>query len=313
MRAVGFQDYGPVEAIELLHVPAPAPGPGEVAVRVEATTVNPADTQYRRGDHANLVPDAVPPLFGGLEFAGVVEAVGEGAQVEVGTHVVGTSHFIPDGRGSHAERVVVDASWVVPRPDGLSPAQATTIPMNGLTARVVLDSLDLPSGTEVLVTGAAGAVGGMVTELGARQGLHVIAVSAARDEDDLRAMGAAEFVERGDDLVARLRERHPGGIPAVVDAAMLDEQILPITVDGGQFITLRPGHEPGRERNIAPRFVSFRRHQGKPAVLQDLMELAAAGHLTPRVAHELPPEQGQQAHRLVETSGLRGRVVLRFA
>lgn len=312
MRAVGFHEYGPVEAIEVVEVPVPEPGPGDVLVRVEATTVNPADTQYRRGDHANLVPEAVPPLFGGLEFAGVVEEAGEDVRLDVGARVAGTAHFMPDGRGSHAERVVVPASWVVRCPDGLDAVAATTIPMNGMTARVVLDTIALPPGGTVVVTGAAGAVGGMVTELGAREGLHVVAVSAAADEADLRVMGAAEFVERGDDLVARLHQRHPEGVAAVVDAAMLDAAILPAVADGGQFITLRPGHVPDPQRGIRPRIVSFRRHQDRPEVLGALMALAATGDLTPRVARVLPPEGGQQAHRLVEAGGLRGRVVLAF-
>ena len=313
MRAVGFRQYGSIEVVELLHVPTPEPGPGQVAVRVEAATVNPADTQYRLGDHATLVPDAVPPMFGGLEFAGVVQAVGDGSDLEPGTPVAGTSHFIPGGRGAHADVVVVPATWVVPRPDGLSPVRATTIPMNAMTARVVLDTLALPPGTQVLVTGAAGAVGGMVTELGIREGLEVIAVSAPGDEHDLRAMGAAEFVERGDDMAKRVRERWPDGVAAVVDGAMLDASILPAVADGGQFVTLRPGHVPDGERGIAPRMISFRRHQGEPRVLRSLMALAAAGALTPRVARELPPEEGREAHRLVEAGGLRGRVVLRFA
>lgn len=312
MKAVGFHTWGGPEVLGLVDVPAPAPGRGEVAIRVETATVNPADVQYRRGDHAAFVPDAVPPMVGGLEFVGTIHTAGEGVDLSAGMRVAGSCHFIPDGRGCHAEVVVTDVGSVVACPQGADAAAMATVPMNGLTARVVLDTLALPAGTAILVVGAAGAVGSYVTELAAHEGLRVVAVAGARDEADLRAMGASEFFERGDDLVARLRSDYPDGLPAVVDAAMLEDTILPATADGAQFIVLRPGHVPARERGITPRLVSFRRYQGAPEVLERLVGAAASGGLTPRVAQVLPAARAQEAHRLVEGGGLRGRVVLSF-
>ena len=305
MASVGFTRYGGPEVVEVLDVPVPVPGPGQLRVRLSATTVNPADVQFRAGDHAAFVEGAAPPYCGGLEFAGVVDAVGEGATAVVGDPVVGTSHFIPSGRGSHAELVVVDQLAVVPQPASLSPAQAATIPMNGLTARVVLESLGLEPGEPVVLTGAAGAVGGYVVELAAAAGLSVVAIASPSDEEALMAMGAAGFVPRGDDVVQQVLDRFPGGVSGVVDAAMLDDAVLPVLRDGGRFITLRPGHVPEAPRGIRASLVSFRRHQQRPDILAELLAT-----LTPRVAEVLPFAGGRAAHDLVDRGGLRGRVVL---
>lgn len=312
MLAVGFREFGGPEVIETLSVPVPEPAEGQVRVRVLASTVNPADVQFRAGDHAAFVPHAVPPFCGGLEFVGTVEATGAGVDLRVGDTIAGTSHFIPDGRGSHAEFVVVTADAVAPCPAGADVVEMATVPMNGLTAKVVLDELALQSGETVIVTGAAGAVGAYFTALAADAGLRVAAVASATDEELLVAMGAAEFYVRGDDVTERVRARHPEGVAAVVDAAMLDAAAVPMVADGGRFLTLRPGHVPPPERGIEPRLVSFRRYQRRPDVLADLLRRAATGALLPRVAAVLAPQEGAEAHRLVDKGGIRGRVVLRF-
>lgn len=312
MLAVGFHEYGGPEKVVLVEQPVPEPGPGQVRIRVLATTVNPADVQFRRGDHAAFVTDAVPPFWGGLEFVGRVDEPGEGVDLEVGVLVAGTCHFIPGGRGAHAELVVTDATAVAECPPGTDPVALATVPMNAMTAKVTLDQLRLARGSTVVVSGAAGAVGSYVLELAAAAGIEVIAVASTSDEPDLRAQGAAQFFARGDTVVERVLARHPDGVDAVVDAAMLDEAALPLVRDGGQFITLRPGHVPPPERGIEPRLISFRRYQNRPEVLRELLAKASSGELTPRVAEVFAPHEGSRAHRLADTPGLRGRVVLSF-
>jgi NADPH:quinone reductase len=130
-----------------------------VRVRVAAATVNPADTLFRGGGLAAAVATARPPYVAGLEFAGTIDAAGPDAGWEPGAAVMGITAFIPNGRGAHAEQVVVDARSVTDIPKGATMAEAATLPMNGLTARLALDRLGLSPGQTLAVTGAAGAVG----------------------------------------------------------------------------------------------------------------------------------------------------------
>jgi NADPH:quinone reductase-like Zn-dependent oxidoreductase len=83
---------------------------------------------------------------------------------------------IPDGQhGAYAQQVAVPARSAVRTPVGASDAEAATLPMNGLTARLALDLLSLRPGQTVAVTGAAGAVGGYAVQLAKAGGLRVIA------------------------------------------------------------------------------------------------------------------------------------------
>lgn len=311
MRAVGFVEYG--TPVSTLRVPEPRPGAGEVLVRVVATAVNPADVQFRRGDHDAFIAERAGwPRFGGLEFVGVVEAVGDDVAVwRGGETVVGTAHFIPTGRGSHAQLVAVPQEQVVALPEGIAPEMAAGVPMNALTARAVMDAAEGSPGP-LVVTGAAGAVGGFVVELAAA-GREVVAVSDAADEGWLRERGAQHVVPRGPGWVERTREVLPAGAGVLVDAARIGAEAMGVLRDGGHFLALRPGWSPDPERGIAVDLVSFRRLQRRPDVLETLLGDAAKGRLTPRLAAVVDADEGEEAFRLAASAGLRGRVVLSFA
>jgi NADPH:quinone reductase-like Zn-dependent oxidoreductase len=192
-------------------------------------------------------------------------------------------------------------------PDGLDLTAAATVPMTGLTARLILDTLALGPGQSLAVTGAAGAVGGFVVELAAREGLQVVAIAAAEDERLVRDLGASGFVPRGPGAAAALA----GGVDALVDAAVLGAEVLPAVRDGGRIVSLRPfAGEP--ERGIGVELVSVRAYLHEQTKLADLLELAAAGDLHVRVAETYPPERAGEAHARLDAGGLRGRPVLVF-
>ena len=198
MRAVAFREYGGPEVLEVLELPDPEPGPGQVRIRVAAATVNPSDTLFRSGGLARGI-DGPPPWVAGLELAGVVDAVGDGTGYEPGERVAAMTRFLPHGRGAQSELLVLDAESSLARvPEGLDLVEAATVPMTGLTVRLLLDTLELPPGSTVAVTGAAGAVGGYAVELAAAEGLRVVGIASAADETLVRELGADEFVPRGD-------------------------------------------------------------------------------------------------------------------
>src|SRR5690606_2195222 len=108
MRAIVITRPGPPDSLEVRDVPAPVPGRRELLVRVHATALNRADVLQRRGRYAP--PEGVSATIPGLEFAGVVEALGAGARGwDVGDRVMGLV-----GGGAYAEYVVVPADQVLP-------------------------------------------------------------------------------------------------------------------------------------------------------------------------------------------------------
>ena len=175
-----------------------------------------------------------------MEAAGVLERIGQDVSTDlrVGEHVMAIVR--PRGAyGAYAERIVVPERSVVRAPAGATDAEAASLPMNGLTALMALDMLDLTPGQTVAVTGAAGAVGGCAVQLAKAYGRRVIADAAPSDERLVKELGADVVLPRGDDFPQRVRAAVTGGVDGLVDAALLNRLALAAVRDGGRIATLR--------------------------------------------------------------------------
>ena len=312
MRAVGITRFGGPEVLHVVELPDPEAGPGEVRIRVRAAAVNPTDTQLRSGARAERLKDVPAPHVPGMDVAGVLEQLGAGVvtELQVGDRVMAI--VLPLGsRGGYAERVVVPAESVVRAPRGTTDVEAATLPMNGLTARLALDQLALRPGQTLAVTGAAGAVGGYAVQLGAAEGLRLVADASVADERLVHELGASTVVGRGEDFAAQVRAVVPGGVDGLVDAALLDAAAVDAVGDAGRMVTLR-GYEgrAGERRRVTFLPVFVRTYARARDKLDRLRVQAEDGILTLRVAWALPLEQAAEAHRLLESGGLRGRLVL---
>jgi NADPH:quinone reductase-like Zn-dependent oxidoreductase len=306
MRAVIVRSFGGPEVLEVADVPVPRPGAGQVRIRVEAAGVNPVDMATRAGAlaQAGLMTEALPVGLG-WDVAGVVDAVGPGVDgFAVGDRVAGLSDRLEVPTAGQAEFVVLDATAVA-RCD-LDPVEAAALPLNVLTAAQALELLALPPGGSLLVTGAAGAVGGFAVELAAARGLRVLALAGDGDEDLVRGLGATEFVprsvSRSAPLAESVRQAVPGGVDGVLDAAVLGVRALDALRGGGTFVSVIAGAMPPPLRGT--RVVNV-------WVRADGRRLAALiPKVTPRVADTLPLAEVAEAHRRVEKGTLRGRLVL---
>ncbi|MEV4254093.1 alcohol dehydrogenase catalytic domain-containing protein, partial [Spirillospora sp. NPDC049652] len=198
VQAIGVTRPGGPDALRELDLAAEPIGPGQVRIRVTSATVNPTDAMIRsrpRQDGTDVV--RVP----GMEVAGVITGIGPAVErpFTIGDAVMAI--VVPSGEhGGYRADVVVPARSAAKIPAGLSDVQAATIPMNGLTARLALDTLALPAGATVAVTGAAGTVGGYFVQLAKQAGLVVVADAARQDEEFVRACGADQVLPRGDDF-----------------------------------------------------------------------------------------------------------------
>ena len=311
MRAVGFTEFGDPSVLGIVTVPKPSPGPGQVLVRVEAATVNPTDLGFRRGGRA-LPPGMEPPFIPGMDLAGVIDAVGpEVAQWQPGNRVMAAVSPWVTGGGAQAEYRVVTEDQLAKVPDGWSPTEAATLPMNGMTVRAALDMLALPAGATFAVTGSAGIVGQYAIQLGRHEGLTVIGDAKPEDTALIESFGANHVVERGPGMAAAVRALYPGGVDAVIDAALLGPAVLPAVRDGGQLLAVRP-FQGETERDIKIQLVQVGQHLHEGRRIAELADLVGEGVLTLRVADALPAAQAAEAHRRLEAGGVRGRLVLTF-
>jgi len=311
VRAVGVLEFGGPDALRVLDLPEPHAGPGEVRIRVHAAAVNPTDTGLRSGAYGRRPGDHDPPYVPGMDVAGIVDEVGEGSPWRAGDEVIAV--VLPTGPhgGGYAEQVVVPAEQVARKPAGADLISASTLPMNGLTARVALDALGLSRGQTLAVTGAAGAFGGYVVQLAKADGLRVVADASERDEELVRDLGADDVVRRGDDVATRIRALVPDGVDGLADGAVQNEHVVPAIRDGGGMAVVRGWDgDPGRGITIH-KIMVFGHVRDTPS-LDRLCQQVEAGLVTLRVARVFPPEQAAEAHRALEAGGTRGRFVLDF-
>jgi len=312
MRAVGLFTHGAPEVLQVVDVPDVHAGPGEVRIRVHAATVNPTDVAVRNGTRAERQKADPPPYVPGMEAAGIIDEVGAGVpdRLKVGDAVIAI--VVPKGNhGAYREQIVLDARSVARAPAGTTHAEATTLPMNGLTARQSLDLLALSPGQVLAVTGAAGAYGGYVIQLAKAEGLTVIADASEQDEELVAALGADIVVRRGDDVAARFREHFPDGVDGLADGAVLNERVIPAVRDGGAFTSVR-GFVGDPQRNIRFTATLVSSYAQAWEKLDRLRQQVEAGQLTLRVAEVYPPERAADAHRRLEAGGTRGRLVIQF-
>ncbi len=234
MRAVGVTEFGGPEALQEHDVAEPAASPGEVRLRVHAAAVNPTDTYVRNGARRKSLEEYDPPYVPGMDVAGVVDAIGEGTRTDlaVGDRAMGI--VLPMGsHGAYVEKTVLPAESVTRAPAGTSHAEAATLPMNGLTARMSLDLLNLAPGSTLAVTGAAGAYGGYVIQLAKEAGLRVVADAVSKDEQLVRDLGADVVVPRGEQVAEAIRNEVPDGVDGLADGSVQGEPLLPAVRDGG--------------------------------------------------------------------------------
>jgi NADPH:quinone reductase-like Zn-dependent oxidoreductase len=308
MRALVARRLDGPDAIELIETPAPEPGRGQVRIAVAAAAVNPIDVATAAGGVVRIGLTPPREQFGlGWDVAGTVEAVGPGVDLPVGTAVIGLADLPGRPLKTHAEQVVLDATTVARAPRDLDPVAASTIALNALTADQALDALALPAGSTLLVTGAAGAVGGYAVQLARHRGLDIVAVAAAADEGPVRELGARHVVTRGADLPTAVRELVPGGVDGAVDAALLGVAAQEAVRNRGAFAHLKATPAPASLRGIRVHTVLVIADGDR---LRRLVRLVEAGIIGTRVAGVHSLEDAAAAYRKVAAGGLRGRLVL---
>lgn len=304
--------FGGPEALQVVDVPDVHAGPGEVRIRVRAAAVNPTDTFTRNGARAKLLEQFPPPYVPGMDVAGVLDEIGPGVETDlvVGDQVMAI--VLPSGsHGGYRESLVLPVGSVARVPAGASFAEAASLPMNGLTARLALDLLALEPGQVIAVTGAAGSFGGYVVQLAKADGLRVVADASASDEALVRSLGADVVLPRGDDIAERIRAVEPAGVDGLADGSVQNELALPAVRDGGGFATVRGWQGPS-ERGITIHQVWVREYGQEQARLDRLRQQVDEGAVSLRVAGTFPPAQAGEAHRRLEAGGTRGRLIIEF-
>jgi NADPH2:quinone reductase len=310
--AIVATGFGGPEVLSVIETPLGAPGPGEVLIEVRAAGTNPVDYKMYSGafgrDPAQL------PMRLGREAAGVVAAVGDGAEGPAGVIQVGDQVVAFPIAGAYAAAVVVPASSVVPKPSTLSFEQASGLMLTGATAVHALRAVRIGSGDTVLIHGASGGVGLMAVQLAVAAGARAIGTASESGHAYLRELGA-EPVAYGAGLLERIRAIAPDGTDAAIDTVGTDEALdvsIALVADRDRIVTIAafqrgldmgvkvigaaPGADPGTEIRAAARL--------------ELAQLAEAGNLAVLVAATYPLAKAAEAIRSLAGGHTHGKIVL---
>lgn len=297
MKVATITAYGAPEVLTIRKRPRPIPNANEALVAVVASTINPVDIKTRRPgtpQRVGLFPAAL-----GWDMAGVIVNAPKDSRFEPGDRVIAMNPPRPDGSGCWQEYVTIPVDMLAPAPVTADLAQAATLPLAGLTADQALSRLNVSPDERLLVTGAAGNVGGMAVQLAAAAGLRVSGlVSRPEHERAVRALGAETCAS---DPVGI------GPFEAVFDTAgVYDPRLLR---EGGRLITVSDDDIP---QNISDR-ASIADHNyvtHAPQRLDELTHLVDTDRLRLRVAAYHPLTDIVEAHHVVERGSLQGKVVI---
>jgi NADPH2:quinone reductase len=304
--------FGGPEVLAVIDEEVGPPGPGQVLLEMRGAGTNPVDYKLyggARGKDPSLLPMSL-----GLESSGVVLAVGDGADGPAGAVHVGDEVIAFRAPGSYAERLLVAASAVVPKPPTLSFEEGAGLMLVGTTAVHALVAVGVTRGETLVLHGASGGVGLLAVQLAVAQGVRVIGTASEETHAELRRLGA-EPVVYGEGLVERIRDLAPDGVDAAIDSVGTDEAIdtsLELVADRRRIATLAaaqrglelgilvlggaPGADPGTEIRSKARL--------------ELVQQADKGLLEVRVAATYPLADAAEAHRQLATGHAHGKIIL---
>ncbi|MBR9908991.1 MAG: zinc-dependent alcohol dehydrogenase family protein [Gammaproteobacteria bacterium] len=326
MKAMLIRKFGGPEVFESAEIPKPEVKAGHVLVRIAATSVNTVDTMIREmGEELPLSP-ALPAVLG-MDFAGTVEAVGEGvSNYAVGDEVYGCAGGLADLQGTLAEYIVADAQLIARKPKNLSMREAAALPLVGITAYEGLQRAGISKGQSVLVHGGSGGVGHVALQLARHFGASVYATGGGDKQLALIEKLGAKSINYKTEAVADYVASHTGGagfdivfdsvgganIVTSFEAAALNGQVA--TTVSMLELDLTLAHFKGLSLHVVfmliPMLHNHKREQ-HAHILNALTEIVEAGGLQPVLdENRYALEDVGKAHaRLASGAGM-GKVVV---
>ncbi|GLI04280.1 NADPH:quinone reductase [Paenibacillus tyrfis] len=193
MKGIGIEQYGGVDELRTIELPAKQLGPDDLLVSIQASGVNPVDWKVREG---KLKQDFAfeLPLILGWDAAGTVMAAGANVQ---DFHVGDDVFFRPlfDRFGTYADEITVPASIVSKMPKGISYMEAASLPLAGLTALQAIEEVGQAGPeTRVLILAGSGGVGSLAIQMAKARGAYVAATTSMRNAEFVRELGADEVL-----------------------------------------------------------------------------------------------------------------------
>ena len=307
MRVITQHTLGGPELLTIEDAPEPRPLPTEVLVRVKAIGLNPLEARLRAGEFPLM---GRPPFVLGWDISGVVGEAPQTWRFRPGDEVSGMPLF-PRAANAYAEVVAAPALHLVRKPASLSHVEAAALPVVGLTAwQGLVDLAGVTEGDRVLVHGGGGGVGHVAIQIAKALGAYVIATSSGSKRKFVEGLGADEVIDYTTvDFTEAVRD-----IDVVLDTIGGEtvRRSLRVLRPGGHLVTATS--EDDSELTAACEAAGMRFSgiavDPDPVALRGLVELVEQGRLRVHVQETFPFERVADAHRLLDSGHLQGKLVL---
>ncbi len=330
-QALLTQKGKPQEALHVVEANIPEPTKDQVRIKVLASGVAFADVMMRHGTYVGMPK---MPFTPGYDICGTIDKQGPRAsKFRIGQRVVALTVY-----HGNAQYVCLDEKSLVAVPEGIDPAEATSLVLNYITAYQMLHRVaQVKPGERVLIHGAAGGVGTALLQLGQLAGVQMYGTASRGKHQLLEQYGAIPIDYKAEDFVKRIKTLTGDGVDAVFDpigGAHLRQSFKTLR-KGGRLVAYGLSSVVAQRGNMATflaqsltmvallQWWSFLPN-GKRASLYQigqhpnwlhedltiLLGLLAESKIKPGIAQRLPLEQVAYAHELLETSQVEGKIVL---
>lgn len=326
MKAMLIREYGDDASFEVADVAKPDSKPGHVLVRIAASSVNTVDTMIRRmGAELPLSPN--PPAILGMDFAGTIEAIGDGVEgYAVGDEVYGCAGGLADLPGTLAEYIVADTDLISLKPKNLTMREAAALPLVAITAYEGLQRAGVRSGQNVLVHGGSGGVGHVALQIAKHLGARVFATGGGTLQMELiRRLGATPINYKTETVAEYVAAHTDGsGFDVVFDsvggpnlansfeAASLNGQVA--TTVSMCELDMTPAHFKGLSLHVVFMLIPMLHNVNRSehaAILRRVAEIAESGDLVPVLDEsQFSLLEAIGAHRRLESRKAMGKVVI---
>ena len=320
MKAVQIYTYGDASQLSYEDVPLPKPGAGQVLIKIQATGLNFVEIYRRKGLYKVELP-----FRPGAEFAGFVEAIGEGVTgFEIGERVATAR-----GSGGYAEFGIAPTSQLVSIPPDISFEQAAAVMLQGMTAHYLTRSTyPLKPGNTALVHAAAGGVGQLLSQIAKKFGARVIGTTSTPEKAEIaRQAGADEVIlyteEDFEPAVERLTDAK--GVEVVYDGVGKTTFTKGLNCLAPRGYMVLYGQASGPVETFNPQILNQKGSlfltrptlshylQNRQEVLQrsgDLFQWMATGELAVQIDRSYPMAEADEAQRYMEARLTKGKVLL---
>jgi len=343
-QQVVIDEYGPPDVMRLVNqTDLPEPGAGEVRIKILAAGVSFTDTMVRKGVYVGI--DAKLPFSPGYDLVGIVDKLGsEVTEFAVGQRVADLTVY-----GAYTEYAIRPTSALVPLPNDIDSVEAVSLVLSYTSAYQMLHRVaSLEPGQSILIHGASGAVGMALAQIGKVAGLKMFGTASTSKQDFVANLGVTPIDYKTEDFVAKvLTATQNEGVDVVFDAVGVDnfKRSYSVLKPDGKLVTygfysrsldsqagdsfqmvkeflkwkwlqLRWSWFPKEERSVDFYSITDLRENHPKWFKEDLsklFQLLANGEIEPRIWKVMPLAEAVQAHQLLETGKVRGKIVLKIS